>query len=329
MQVSAHQKAYFSLGALVVLLLTSVTVGTLSGTTSISSFRHLSPEEVTILYDIRLPRVLLAMFVGMALSIAGVAFQALLRNPLADPYNLGVSGGAALGNVIAASLGASFWLASTTAFGSAILSVTLIYTLSSRNGRLSNTSLLLAGVIFNAFAISVILFIFNFLDPQSFQHVFFQLIGSLDAEAWSVIASVGGIVLLGFVALFALAYPLNLLLFGEESATSLGLNVEPYRRAVFLITSVIIAISVSVSGLIGFVGLCVPHIARLLFGSDHRLLIPASGLLGASFLILADTLARTALSGSTFQTELPVGVVTTLVGAPFFVFLLRRNRYVF
>lgn len=313
---------------LLALLGLSVAIGIGFGSTSLDHLSHPSPEDQIILFDIRLPRVLLALVVGMGLSVAGVAFQALLRNPLADPYNLGVSGGAALGSVLASSVGATFFVSTGVAFLGALISVASIYALATKHGRLSTSSLLLAGVVFNAFAISAILFVFNFLDPQSFQHVFFQLIGSLDGESWPVIAGISALIIAGTLVLWTLAHPLNILLFGEDTATSLGLTIEPYRRLIFFVTSAIVSVAVSVSGLIGFIGLCVPHIARLLFGSDHRILVPSAALLGASFLILADTCARTLLSSGSLQTELPVGVVTTLLGAPFFAFLLRRNRHV-
>ena len=325
-----HSRLALILASLLFLLLASILLALALGSTPLAEswlWGKRSARDAIILWDIRLPRILLALFVGMALSLAGATFQALLRNPLADPYNLGVSGGAALGNVIALSLGASFPVASASAFVTAVLTMLTIYSLSRTYGKLSNATLLLSGVIFNAFAISVIMIMFNFLAPQDSRNILFLLIGSLDAENWTTVAVVGGSVLIGFFALWRMAYPLNLLLLGEDVAMSLGLPVESYRRALFFLTSFMIGAAVSVSGLIGFVGLCIPHITRLCFGSDHRVLLPASGLLGASFLILADTLARTLLSTSSFQTELPVGVITTLVGAPFFIFLLKRSRH--
>lgn len=314
---------------LTAILLASVAVGLLSGPTAVSpfaAFSHPESTEAVILWQVRLPRVLLALFVGMALASSGSAFQALLRNPLADPFILGVSGGAALGNVIATSLGSPFWLASLAAFLSAVLSMLMIYAIAKENGRLSTPTLLLTGVIFNAFSFSIIMFVFNFLAPRESHQVLFLLIGSLDAENLETVAIVGGSVLLAWILLIRLSYPLNLLLFGEEAASSMGLNVERYRKWVFFTASLAVGAVVSVSGLIGFVGLFIPHMLRLVIGADHRLLIPATGLAGASFLILADSLARSVLSHEALQTQLPVGVITALIGAPFFVFLLKRKR---
>lgn len=322
--VSRARIALVLVGLTLVLVL-SMGVGLLVGPTPLSQIWQ--AHDHFILWEIRLPRLVLGLLVGMALSTAGAAFQALLRNPLADPYNLGVSGGAALGHVIALSLGASFWVRSGAAFAAAVTVMLALYSLAHKRGRLSNASLLLAGIVFNAFSMSLIMFIVNIMTPQESQHILLLLIGSLNVESWAVVKGVAVLVVSGFIALWLLAYPLNLLLFGEESAVSLGLSIERYRRLIFFITSLAIAAAVSASGLIGFVGLCIPHMIRLLFGSDHRLLIPASGLLGASFLVLADTLARSLLSGAAYQTELPVGVITTLIGAPIFAVLLKRSRH--
>ncbi len=304
------------LSILSVLLLAAVLIGLFLGSTSLN-WSHWTAQDALILWDIRLPRVILALFVGIALSSSGAAFQALLRNPLADPFILGVSGGAALGNVLAISLGFSFSGAQLAAFGTAVAVMLGIYALSREHGRLSNTTLLLSGAVANAF--------FYFLAPREAHQVLFLLMGSLEVDSWAAVLTTGTLIGIGFIALVALSAPLNLLILGEDTATSLGLRVEPYRRALFFAASLMVGAAVSVSGLIGFVGLFIPHMMRLLVGTDHRILIPASGLAGASFLILADSLARSLLAHSALQTELPVGVITALIGVPCFFILLKRK----
>ncbi len=312
------------LSILSVLLLAAVLIGLFLGSTSLN-WSHWTAQDALILWDIRLPRVILALFVGIALSSSGAAFQALLRNPLADPFILGVSGGAALGNVLAISLGFSFSGAQLAAFGTAVAVMLGIYALSREHGRLSNTTLLLSGAVANAFFFSIIMFVFHFLAPREAHQVLFLLMGSLEVDSWAAVLTTGTLIGIGFIALVALSAPLNLLILGEDTATSLGLRVEPYRRALFFAASLMVGAAVSVSGLIGFVGLFIPHMMRLLVGTDHRILIPASGLAGASFLILADSLARSLLAHSALQTELPVGVITALIGVPCFFILLKRK----
>jgi iron complex transport system permease protein len=278
-----------------------------------------------IVLQIRLPRVFLGALVGAGLATAGVLLQALLQNPLADPYILGISGGAALGGVGALALGAGVGLGAFSvpflAFLGALAATVLLYLVAGSVGRAPAHSLLLTGIVFNAFASSVIVFVITATDLSRIAGIFLWLIGSIRLVDLWLIAGVGLLLCLGLGVGIYHAYALNLLSQGDEMASHLGVDVVRVRRHVLLATALVIGASVSVSGLIGFVGLMVPHLLRLVVGSDHRLLVPASALLGAGFLVLADTLARTLLA----PTELPVGALTALVGGPLFIFLLRRE----
>ncbi|HCU24264.1 MAG TPA: iron ABC transporter [Deltaproteobacteria bacterium] len=282
-----------------------------------------SPDHDILFYS-RLPRVLLGLIVGFALSSGGVAFQSLLRNPMADPYILGVSGGAALGSVVAVSFGLAFTYVSSLAFISALLSLLLIYGIARTQGRLPVYTLLLTGVIFNAFSFSLIMFLNSLVSFEQAHRIWYLMVGSLEAESYGKIAMVGGFVLVGFLLLFFHAGKMNLMAMGDATAQHLGLDVEKFRRRIFFAASLMIGAVVSLSGLIGFVGLFIPHMVRLRFGSDHRLLLPAAALFGAAFLVIADLIARTALSNAAYQTQLPVGVITALIGGPYFVYLLKK-----
>lgn len=283
------------------------------------------PAEVeTILIQVRLARVLLAVLTGAALASAGTAFQAVLRNPLADPYILGISGGAALGAILVSLGGAAgpAWARPAAAFAGACLTVLAILALSRSRGVSASTPMLLIGWIFNSFFLALILFLETAVDFSRVRGAIFWLVGTLAPEPFAVLGVLSGIVALGIAALWLLARDFNLLCAGEESARHLGCNVGRTRLLGVLAASLITASVVSFGGLIGFVGLIVPHAARYLFGPDHRLLLPASALLGATGLVLADAVARTILA----PTEVPVGVLTVLVGGPLFVLLYRRHR---
>lgn len=278
-----------------------------------------------IVLEIRLPRVVLGALVGAGLATAGVLLQALLHNPLADPYILGISGGAALGGVAALALGAGVGAAAFSvplaAFLGALGATALLYAVTGSVGRAPAHSLLLTGVVFNAFASSVIVFVTTATDLSRMAGIFLWLIGSIRWVDYWLIAGVAALLFLGLGVGIFHAYALNLLSQGDEVASHLGVDVVRVRRRVLLATALLIGASVAVSGLIGFVGLMIPHLLRLLIGADHRVLVPASALLGAAFLMLADTLARTLLA----PTELPVGALTALVGGPLFLILLRRE----
>lgn len=283
-----------------------------------------------ILFEARLPRVLFGLLVGAALAVAGAVFQALLRNPLADPYILGVSGGAALGGTLMFAFGGTIAVGlgvPAAAFLGALGAIALILLVGTwaPGGRAGTYVLLLTGVVFNAFAGSVITFIRTILAPQKAHELLFYLVGSLDVEGTSSteIAVVGAAVFVSVVGAIFYARDLNVLTLGDEEARSLGVEVDTTRRNVVLAASLGVAVSVAYTGLIGFVGLVVPHGVRIVLGPDHRLLLPASALLGGAFVVLADLTARAAFS--VFSTALPVGVVTAFLGAPIFLFFLRSS----
>lgn len=290
-----------------------------------------------ILRTLRLPRTLLAAEVGAALSLAGVALQALLRNPLADPFIFGLSGGAALGTAAAAvasgtALGTATFAAATAlgvfpaqlaagagAFGAAAF----VYALGRARGQLVPERALLVGVVFNSFAAALLVAVQAVLAPEQTQALLLWLSGSLGYESGSVLAAAGAAVLLPGLLLTALAGRLNLLSLGDEGAAALGVDVGLTRALAFGAASAAVGMAVALTGMVGFVGLVVPHAVRLVTGPDHRVLVPASALGGAAFLVLADTGARLLFRG--LGTEPPVGAVTALLGAPIFVLLLRRR----
>jgi iron complex transport system permease protein len=293
-------------------------VGALTGNLSISS------EEEVILFSVRLPRIIFAGIVGASLSLGGVVFQAILRNPLADPYILGISGGSALGAIIGILLGASsFYLGvPLLAFMGALATVLLVFIVAGgTRGPLMDNSLLLSGVIVNAFFSAAILFFLSIVNSMELHSITFWLMGDLSRASGKEICVAAFCLIAGFVLLYAQARKLNLIVQGEDTALQLGVNVERTKQWLLVVTSLITAVAVSLAGIIGFVGIMVPHFMRLVFGSDHRLLLPVSALFGASFLIVADTLARVIFAPA----ELPVGVITALCGAPYFIFLLKRK----
>jgi iron complex transport system permease protein len=285
-----------------------------------------SGPAADIVLRVRLPRVLLAMGVGASLAVAGALFQALLRNPLADPFVLGVSGGAALGGTLVLSLGAGLGLGyaavAPAAFAGAVLATLLLYAVAGTRGRLSATNLLLTGVVFNAFASAAIIFLASLAGLTETTTIFLWLIGSLEGARPEVAGWVALFLMLGLAAALPLARGLNLLALGDEAAQQLGIDVERQKKLVLFATSLMVGAAVSAAGLIGFVGLIIPHLLRLLLGPDHRLLIPAAALAGAAFLVLCDTLARSLLGGG----DLPVGAITALAGGPLFLWLLGRHH---
>lgn len=317
--------------ALAAILLATIIAACLIGSVHIDLWRALQrglPQNVdaVILFETRLPRVLLAAIVGAALAAAGAALQGLLRNPLAEPHLIGISGGAALGAVAAVIVGGRQLLAEAAllpvaASAGALLSMAIVYRLALVHGRLQPYVLLLAGVVYNAFAGALIMCVNAIADLYQAQGILFWLMGNLGTHSYTLVAAIAVYVLAGTAWLLSHARALNVLSLGEEGAAQLGVNVDRARRAVFFGSSLLVGAVVSVSGMIGFVGLIVPHVLRLLFGADHRLLIPASFLAGAIFLVWADTIARTVLG----VVEVPVGVVTALCGGPFFVYLLKRE----
>jgi iron complex transport system permease protein len=284
-----------------------------------------SGEERSLL-DIRLPRVLLAAIVGASLALAGAAFQGLLRSSLADPYIVGTSSGAALGAALSVVLGVSSGMAAPHlgkplfAFVGALLTMYCVYRLAQRNGRLPVDTFLLSGVVVGAFVWAFVSFLLA-VTQDKMKEIVFWLMGDLSAADWGLIWMSLPYLLIGGLVLLALAHPMNLLASGEERALQLGVPVERVKTAVIVFAALITAGAVSVSGLIGFVGLMVPHLVRSAWGADHRVLLPATAIAGAAFLVTADAAARLLLSPA----GLPVGVVTALLGGPFFFFILRRG----
>ncbi len=284
-----------------------------------------SMAHETIVFQVRLPRVLLALVVGGGLSVSGVLFQGSLRNPLADPYIIGVSSGASLG----ATVGLLFFIPQglvgfgalpAFAFAGAMLATWVVSRLGQHRGRLESTSLLLAGVAMGAF-LTAIVSLMMVLRIQNLQDVYLWLMGSLSGRGWKHLIVATPYVSIGLLLALWLAKDLNVYLLGEEAAHSLGIDVGRLQRFVLIIGSLMAAACVAVSGVIGFVGLMIPHALRLIIGAEHRRLILHSLWVGAIFLLLADTLARTVLS----PTELPVGIITAFVGGPFFIYLMKRG----
>jgi len=283
-------------------------------------------NEELALMEWRLPRILIGVMVGGGLALAGVVFQALLRNPLAEPYILGVSSGGSLGAVIAIMLGISsikgFPTLPIFAFLGSLATVFLVYGIANVGGKSPTHILLLAGVIVNAFFSAVIMFIVSIVRESDTHRFLIWSMGNLSpVETKLTVSSMILILSGGFILLFY-SQKFNLLSMGEETAVELGVEVERVKKVAFVLASLITGACVSVCGIIGFVGLIVPHVVRMTIGADHRILMPASALIGAIFLVMADTIARTITSPA----EIPVGVVTALCGAPFFIYLLRRKR---
>ncbi len=282
-------------------------------------------EEYTIVMNIRLPRVILAAAVGCSLSISGAAFQSLFRNPMADPFILGVSNGAALGatSVIIAgvSLGLGVYDLPILAAVGAILTVFLVYLVAKSGHKIPVTTLLLSGVAISAFLSSITSFIM-FSGHVSLNGIMFWLMGGFAGRGFDYVLMVVPFSIIGLIVLMTLSRELNALMFGDESANYLGINVEKLKKILLVTAAIITGTSVAASGVIGFVGLIVPHIVRLCTGPDHRILLPVTAIVGAIFLICADLIARMVLAPS----ELPLGVITAMFGAPFFLYLLKSRK---
>lgn len=280
----------------------------------------------TIILRMRLPRVILGFLVGASLSVAGAAFQGLLRNPLADPYTLGVSSGAALGATLALFLQSRYGMALGPgipffAFLGASLALFFIYNLARVGGEIPVATLLLAGVVVSSFLSAVISLLMLFAG-EHIQGIFFWLVGGLSLRTWSHVTLVLPYVLVGSGVIFFWSRDLDLILLGEESAAHLGVEVERLKKIILVAASLLTGAVVSVSGMIGFVGLVIPHGVRMLVGPGHRSLIPTSALVGGIYLVWIDSLARTLLA----PVEIPVGIVTAFLGAPFFIYLLRSRK---
>lgn len=318
------------------LLLAAVTASVCVGAVGIPSGRvlqallvgadSLDATEVAILWELRLPRVLLAVVVGAGLGTAGAGYQGLFRNPLADPFIIGASSGAALGATIAIIVGLEGRLWGLTpiaaaAFVGALLAVTLVYGIAAVGRQVPTLSLLLAGVAVSSLIGSVVSLLM-FLNDEKLVNIIGWLMGSLSGRGWQTLGSTALLVGLGIAALWFCSRALDSLTFGEETARSLGLDLSRFRFVVVVAASLVTAAAVSASGIVGFIGLISPHIARLLVGARHAVVIPASGLIGGMLLLVSDDLARTLVVPG----ELPVGVMTALLGSPFFLYLLKTRQ---
>ena len=283
-------------------------------------------RAMTIVVNLRLPRVATATLVGAGLAVSGAVFQALLRNPLAEPYVLGVSSGAAVGAVIAIVFGftASSALAlPLAAFAGAVGAIAIVLTMAGARGRgLDTRVLLLAGVVVGAFFNAIIMLIINFADAETFRAAMLWMMGSFAGATTEGVGVLATYLIPALVVLLLMSRPLNLLAVGEQSAFHLGVDVRRLKLILYVVTSLIVGVCVAGAGAIGFVGLVVPHALRLIGGSDHRWLLPACALTGAAYMVGADTVARTVVA----PTELPVGVVTALIGVPVFLWLLLRHE---
>ena len=282
----------------------------------------LSRDQYDILFTLRLPRILLGAAVGASLATAGASYQALLRNPLAEPYLLGVSNGAAVGTMIAlVFVGGVEWSRPVLAFGGALIATLAVYQLARGRTGATPERLILAGVIVTTFLSSVIVFVTTLMDATRIRSFTFWLLGDLSGPTQRLLPLAIVIAILGAAALTLNARSLNLLMLGERDAFDLGVEVGRVRILVFVVASLLVGSSVAASGSVGYVGLGVPHLVRLSLGSDNRISIPAAAFGGALFVIVADTIARTVIA----PRELPVGAITALIGAPLFVYLLKRG----
>ncbi len=337
-----RHKPFLAIGILFLLLVVVLLVATSLGTVSIpaidiasialkhafgiSTGARWSDTQEVIVWQLRLPRVFGAALVGAALATAGVLFQGLLRNPIADPYLLGTSGGAALAATIALLLPVSvgilgFTLVPVAAFVGALVSVMIVYQIARVGAHTPITTLLLAGFAIGSMMAAAMSFLM-LMNQNTLQRVVLWTMGGISASGWDTLRVVTPLILIGAAAAFAVTNDLNAFLLGEEQAAALGVAVERQKFIIITIGALLTGTAVAISGLVGFVGLIVPHIVRLVLGPDHRLLLPASFLSGAIFLVLADLLARMVLSPS----EIPLGVVTAIIGAPFFIYLLRQAK---
>lgn len=280
------------------------------------------PQATTIFWSIRLPRILSALFIGASLSVAGSTYQGMFRNPLVSPDILGVSSGASLGAAFAILNGASNWIVQLSAFAGGIIAVAASYLISRKSAHSHTLSLVLTGTMIMSLCNAGVTMIKYVADPNDvLQQITFWLMGSLtkttmDAFAWSVIPMI-----IGLILIFVFRWQINLLTLDEEEAKSLGINIRKYRLIFIIASTLLSAAAVCLGGLIGWVGLMIPHLARALVGVDYSRLIPASAMLGGGYLILVDDLAR-----SVFSMELPLGVVTSIIGAPFFIYLIIKRK---
>jgi len=285
-----------------------------------------SAAQETIFLNLRLPRALLAYIVGAALSVAGCSLQGVFKNPMADPFVLGISSGAALGATIAMAAGlgiTAIGIGGTTffAFVFALMAILAVYSLSRIRGKVSTFSLLLSGIALSSL-LSAIIYIIMLINRDKMEHIIMWNMGSVAGATWEKFFIVLPVIIFCSVALMFYAKPMNILLHGDEISQSLGVDSHKVRRNMIILTSLLAAAAVSVSGIIGFVGLMIPHLLRMIIGPDNRKLLPLSFFAGGAYLLIADTIAKMIVP----LTEIPVGIITAIFGVPFFIYLLRRGR---
>jgi iron complex transport system permease protein len=321
---SAHHLLFSSakmFALLIGLLVAALALAIYLGSEKLAFF-ELTDAQAAILYDIRLPRVLLGACVGGSLAVAGAGLQSLLRNPLAEPYLLGVSNGAALGTMLAFVFFTQIELARPLfAFAGASAATFAVYQMAKSRAGMNVERLVLSGVIVTTFLSSIIVLLTSLLDAAKLRSFTFWLLGDLSQATRGGFYLTFAVVVAGTIILSSQARALNLMMIGERDAFDFGVEVRRVRVIVFAVASILVGSSVAASGSVGYVGLIVPHLIRLIVGSDNRLVIPFSAISGAIFVVLADTVARTAIA----PRELPVGAITALIGAPLFIYLLRRN----
>jgi len=310
----------FGVGLLLLLAFT-LFIAVLLGSEKLSFF-ELNEQQKAILFDIRLPRVLLGASVGASLAVAGASLQSLLRNPLAEPYLLGVSNGAALGTMLAFVFFANFEFARPVfAFLGASVATFAVYQMAKSRAGMNTERLVLSGVIVTTFLSSIIVLLTSLIDAAKLRSFTFWLLGDLSQATINGFYLTFAVAIVGTIVLSSQAKALNLMMIGERDAFDFGVEVEKVRLIIFTFAAALVGTSVAASGSVGYVGLIVPHLIRLAIGSDNRLVIPFSAISGAIFVVLADTVARVAIA----PRELPVGAVTALIGAPMFIYLLRKN----
>jgi iron complex transport system permease protein len=280
----------------------------------------------TIIIKIRLPRIILAMFVGAALAVSGAAFQGMFKNSMADPYVIGISSGAALGAAIGIVsklnvniLGLSS--ISIFAFVGALLSTFIVYNLARVKSRVPTTNLLLSGIAVGYFFTSI-MSLLMFIFSRDLANIVFWTLGSFSARNWNHVNTVAIPITIGIAIIYFYSRDLNVMLMGEENAYGMGINVEKVKKVILITCAMMTAFAVSVTGIIGFVGLIIPHIVRIVLGPDHRVVIPAAAITGGIFLIITDTISRTVIS----PMEIPIGIITAILGGPFFIYLLRKKK---
>lgn len=317
---------------LLILLVAAIFLGVSSGSTG-SGIRETlrtlltgpsaaDPMSYTIIWQIRFPRVILAILVGGALSLGGLVFQALLRNPLAEPYILGISSGAGIGAILGILAGLPRFPGITaTAFAGSMITLLLLFVMSSGQTLMKKDTLLLSGVMVNAFCAALITFLMSITQDSRLHNILFWLMGDLSTADPSQIGILALALIPCFVLLFALSNGMNLLLMGRDLAQTMGLNIKATTLTLLVVTSFMVSLTVSFCGPVGFVGLVMPHLLRLALGPDHRVLVPACILGGGTYLVLCDLLARTLPE----QGEMPAGVITAIVGVPLFIILLKRS----